>query len=68
MAESHADAFLADHLPLLLVDLSTPQAYVGKHRIELAPLEYKFLLVLHRSGGWSEKEDLIGRVWGGERE
>ncbi|MBN1177749.1 MAG: winged helix-turn-helix transcriptional regulator [Anaerolineae bacterium] len=57
--------FLKEHLPLLRIDESAPQAFVGRRRISLTALEHSFLLALCRSGGWCEKEKLVDQVWGG---
>jgi len=59
-------AFLKEHLPLLRVDASVPQAFVGRRRIALTPLEHRFLLALCQGGGWCEKENLIVKVWEAE--
>lgn len=49
--------------PTLRIDLLLPRARIGARLIELTPLEHKFLLALHQSRGWCEKEALILKVW-----
>jgi len=57
-------AFFREYTPLLRVDEEMPRVFVGKRRVALTALEHKFLFALHRRGGWCEKEELIGEVWG----
>ena len=49
--------------PRLRIDPLLPRARIGARLIELTPLEHKFLLALHQSRGWCEKEALILKVW-----
>lgn len=49
--------------PQVVVDDTIPQMWVGRRNIGLTPLEHRFLLTLYESGGWSEKERLIFKVW-----
>ena len=56
-------AFFKEHMPLLNVDKSAPQVFVGGRRVLLTPLEHKFLLALCNSQGICDKEKLVNKVW-----
>jgi len=56
-------AFFKEYMPLLSVDKSAPQVFVGSRRVFLTPLEHKFLLALYNSKGVCDKERLVNKVW-----
>lgn len=52
----------------LTVAKEEPVAYLGNRKIKLTDVEYRLLSALLQADGFISREELLYRVWGGERD